>query len=280
VSNPSQFTAPPAPPTFGAPPQGYPGPSNVYGQGGGQAPAGGNVYGAGPAGGNPGQGFTPDAPTSSMGQQGVAYGSPAPGGSPYGGNTYSPGQPQQFGGQQQYGGQQYGGNQGFGGSTYGPPPGGGAQPAQAPAPGGFGGQGGFQGGGQPYGQAPAPETNRGPRDKMAPTGGWPYVEGQPEAPKKSRRGVTIAVIAVAILVVVGVGGYVGLKLATSSNQFVVGACVKENADKSATVVDCSTSGAYRITKVVTNEGDCGDSTQPSVVLTDNKGTKYACLAPA
>jgi hypothetical protein len=253
----------------------------VYGQGGaGQAPTGSNVYGAGPAGGNPGQGFTPDAPTASMGQQGpgVGYGSPAPGGSPYSGSTYGPGQPQQFGGQQPYGGQQYGGNQGFGGSTYGPPQGG-AQPGQAPAPSGFGGQGGFQGG-QPYGQAPATETSRGSRDKMAPTGGWPYVEGQPEAPKKSRRGVTIAVIVVAILVVVGGGGYLGLKFATSSNQFVVGACVKENGDKSATVVDCSTSGAYRITKVVNNEGDCGDSSQPSVVLTDNHGTKYACLAPA
>jgi hypothetical protein len=252
----------------------------VYGQGG-QAPGGSNVYGAAPADGYPGQGFTPDAPTASMGQQGpgVSYGSPAPGGSPYGGSTYGPGQTQQFG-QQPYGGQQYGGNQGFGGSTYGPPPGGGAQPPQPQAPSGFGGQGGYQGGGQPYGQPPAPEPGRGQRDKMTPTGGWPYVEGQQEAPKKSRRGVTIAVIVVAILVVVGGGGYLGLKFATSSNQFVTGACVKQNADKSASVVDCSTSGAYRITKVVNNEADCGDATQPSVVLTDSRGTKYACLAPA
>ena len=36
----------------------------------------------------------------------------------------------------------------------------------------------------------------------------------------------------------------------------------------------------QITKVVNNESDCGDATQPSVVLSDNKGTKYACLAPA
>lgn len=115
---------------------------------------------------------------------------------------------------------------------------------------------------------------------MGPTGGWPYVEGAPEAPKKSRKGVTIAVIAVAVLVVVAVGGYVGLKLATNNNQFVVGACVKQGSDNSATVVDCSTAGAYRITKVVDSETGCGDASQPSVVLRENNATRYACLAPA
>jgi hypothetical protein len=115
---------------------------------------------------------------------------------------------------------------------------------------------------------------------MTPTGGWPYVEQQGEPPKKSRKGVTIAVIAVAVIVVVAIGGYVGLKLANSNNQFVVGACVKEGSDKSATIVDCSTSGAYRITKVVDNESECGDTSQPSVTLSENNRTRFACLSPA
>src|SRR5262249_27251302 len=126
---------------------------------------------------------------------------------------------------------------------------------------------------------PEPPRQRG--GKGAPTGGWPYVEQPAEPAKKSRRGVTIGVIIVAILVVVGVGGYVGLKLAAKGNQVTVGACVKQDGAK-ATVVDCSTAGAFVITKVVDGDGQCPDPGQPSVTLTDqdNKTTSVACLRPA
>ncbi len=115
---------------------------------------------------------------------------------------------------------------------------------------------------------------------MGPTGGWPYVEQPAEPAKKSRRGVTIAVIIVAVLVVVGVGGYVGLKLATKGNQFVVGACVKQDG-ANATVVDCSTPGSFVITDVVPSGQSCPDVGLPSVTLTDsNNNTTYACLKPS
>jgi hypothetical protein len=99
--------------------------------------------------------------------------------------------------------------------------------------------------------------------------------------KKSRRGVTVAVIAVAVLIVVAVGGYVGLKLATKGTQFTVGACVKQDGTN-ATVVDCTTAGAFVITKLADSEGQCPDPGQPWITLTDqnNKTTSVACLRPA
>jgi hypothetical protein len=272
----------PGPQSFGNPPQGYQ--SNVYGQGGSST-----MYGGAQPGAAPDQGFNPPSGQNYGAPQGGGFANPAPG-TPYGGT--------------QYGGSQYGApatGQGAGGQ---------GQVGQAPMGQGSMGQGGFappatgqgQGGGfaypnqgQPdnfattqYGQPtqsydysqPADPSRGGANNKLAPTGGWPYVEGQTEAPKRSRRGVTIAVIAVAILVVVGIGGYVGLKLATANNQFVVGACVKEGPNNSATIVDCTTSGAYRITKVVDTESGCGDASQPSVILNENNATTYACLAPA
>ncbi len=245
---------PNAPGNFGAPPQGYPAQSTVYGQPGGGQPGPQSPPGGQPGGGY-GQGGTYAAPPG--GYSGGAYGPPA---GPHG--PQGPGGPQ--------------GPPGPGGS---PGPQGSQGPGQA-GPGHGGAQGGgFYYGPQNYGQ-PTPEPGRGPRDKMTPTGGWPYVEQSPEPAKKSRKGITIAVIAVAVIIVVAVGGYVGLKLATKGNQFVVGACVKQGGDNSATVVDCSTAGAYRITKVVDTESGCGDTTQPSVKLTDNSATRYACLSPA
>ena len=133
-----------------------------------------------------------------------------------------------------------------------------------------------QGGYQPAYGAPPPgrENPAGP-----PTGGWPYVETPPAAPK-SRKGLIIALIIAAVVVVVGVGGFVGWSLTTRGSEFVVGACVKQ-AGNDAVVVDCGTAGAYRITDIADNESGCPDANQPTVVLTGPIGNRrYACLAPA
>ena len=59
-----------------------------------------------------------------------------------------------------------------------------------------------------------PRQRRPPGDKTTPTGGWPQVEQAAERRPRSRgKGMTIGLIVLAILVVAGVGGYVGLSLA-------------------------------------------------------------------
>ncbi len=163
------------------------------------------------------------------------------------------------------------------------PPGPGAPPSAPPMGGGYAGgypgpgQGGGYGQPQPYGQPEPARQQRG--DKMVPTGGWPYVE-QAEQPRKSRKGLTITVIIVAVLVVVGIGGYVGLKLATQSeHSYAVGTCVKQDGS-GASIVDCSVAGAYRITSIVDTESGCTDASQPSLVLSTGGTRKYACLASA
>jgi hypothetical protein len=106
------------------------------------------------------------------------------------------------------------------------------------------------------------------------------VEGAPPEERKSRKGLIIALIVVAIVLVVAIGGYVGWSLTTRGSEFVEGACVKQSGND-AVVVDCSTTGAYRITKIADNEADCTDANQPTVVLTGPIGNRrYACLAPA
>jgi hypothetical protein len=133
------------------------------------------------------------------------------------------------------------------------------------------GQGGYQ---TSYGQ-PQPQ-----RDPSVPTGGWPYVEGAPAEERKSRKGLIITLIVVAVVLVVAVGGYVGWSLTTRGSEFVVGACVKQSGTD-AVVVDCSTAGAFKITSIQDNESACTDPNQPTIVLTGPIGNrKYACLAPA
>jgi hypothetical protein len=128
-----------------------------------------------------------------------------------------------------------------------------------------------------YGQ-PASEHGQG-QGGPVPTGGWPYPESKPPPARKSRRGLIIVLIAVAVLVVVGIGGYVGWSLTNDTSQFTVGACVKQDGS-SAVVVECGTDGAYEITSIVETEGGCPDADQPSLVLSELGGKKYACLAPA
>jgi hypothetical protein len=99
--------------------------------------------------------------------------------------------------------------------------------------------------------------------------------------RKPRRGLIIALIVTAVVVVVAVGAYVGWSMKNGTSAFTIGACVQQQGTDAA-VVDCSTSGAYEIKSIVDVENGCPDANQPSLVLTDANGghKQYACLAPA
>jgi hypothetical protein len=129
-----------------------------------------------------------------------------------------------------------------------------------------------------YGQQPV-EQGR-PREGQGP-GGWAE-PGQEQPPaRKSKRGLIITFIAVAILIVVGVGGFVGWSLTNRGSDFTVGACVKQDGTD-AVVTDCGGAGVYKITTIVDAENGCPDANQPSLVLTERVGgaKKWACLAPS
>jgi hypothetical protein len=163
------------------------------------------------------------------------------------------------------------------GTTYGAPAGqgyGSAPAGYAPPPQGYAPERGSAPAAQ-YGQgvygSAAGDTGRGSEPE------WP---GQtPE--RKPKRGLIIALIVTAVLVVVGVGAYVGWSMKNSSSEFVEGACVQQRGGDAA-IVDCSVSGAYKIDSIVDTEGGCPDAGQPSLVLTPRGGgaTRYGCLVPA
>lgn len=215
--------------------------------------------------GQPPQGYRTQAGTYGGGPQSSSqYGSPsATYGSAPTGTGYGQGGPSQPG---PYG---MGQGPGYGGPGSGQGPGTGQNQGM--------GQGSY---GQPaYGQ-PAPQEPAGP-GKGVPTGGWPYADKAEAAPRKSRKGLIIGLIVAAVLVVVAVGAYVGWRLTNQSSAFTVGACVKEDGGRGV-VVDCSTSGAFRITSIEDSASACPDPNQPSLLLTGGVGgsRKYACLAPA
>jgi hypothetical protein len=86
---------------------------------------------------------------------------------------------------------------------------------------------------------------------------------------------------IAVLVVVGVGAYVGLKLKSNSGpSFAVDSCVLQQGD-TAVATDCSTPGAFVITSEVRNSTLCQDARQPWLEIDEGNGQKsYRCLAPA
>jgi hypothetical protein len=86
---------------------------------------------------------------------------------------------------------------------------------------------------------------------------------------------------VAVLIVVGVGGFVGWSLTNKASDFVVDACVKQNGND-AVLTDCNGAGVYKITTIVDAENGCPDANQPSLVLTQRVGggKKWACLTPS
>jgi hypothetical protein len=90
----------------------------------------------------------------------------------------------------------------------------------------------------------------------------------------------VAVAIVAALVVIGVGAYVGLSWQKNGPDYAVDKCVQRQGD-SATIVDCSVQGAYKIVSVVDNQTKCADARQPWLEVTEANGSKsYRCLVPA
>ena len=90
----------------------------------------------------------------------------------------------------------------------------------------------------------------------------------------------MALAIVAVLVVVSVGWFVTVKLKTGATDFTVGKCVQRQGN-SATVVDCSTSGAFKIVSTANSEQDCQTAGAVAwLSVTENGATTFRCLAPA
>jgi hypothetical protein len=248
-------SVPATPANYGPPPQGYPSQPGVYGTPGGQsgppAPAGQQYGSAAPATyGQPAQGFGQAPPGSGFGQPGHA-----PGGSAFGGQTFPPG-PGGPGGHGAPGGPS--GPGGAGGGQFGQPnQGHGGPPPGFNAPSYNQGYQGEQDRGRDYDDEPAASSGRGPR-----------------------RGFIIAgLIAAVLIVVVGIGGFVGYKLTNRSADYAVGTCVVKD-DTSAKAVDCATGGAYKITSLEDAVSKCPDIFQPSLALPSAPAEhRYACLSP-
>jgi hypothetical protein len=270
VAGSASVPAPAAPPSYGAPPQGYPAQASAYG-----TPGGGAQYGS-PA---PTYGSAPAAAAQTYGSAPAAqpYGSaPAPAAQTYGSAPAAPAQPG-YGsalsgfGQPQGGGSTFGQPGGQGGSS-GQPYGGNPGPGQygQPQGGSLPTYGSADRGGN-YGQAPGPDQRN-----------WSE-EDEPNAPAaaaRPKRGLIIALLATVLVVVVGIGGYVGWSMTHHGADFAVGNCVKQNGT-SVAVVDCTTSGAFKITSLEDAVSKCPDPNQPSLSLSGTPAEhRYACLQPA
>jgi hypothetical protein len=210
------------------------------------------------------------APPANFPAQPGTYGSPGGSGQPYGSPPApSPYQPQPSAPQAQF-------NSAPAPATYGAPPAssppqpqyGGSYDRPAPM-----GQGGYSPG--MYGQ-PAADPGQAGRGIQA---SWPEPE---QAKPKSRRGLIITLIIAAVVVVVGIGGYVGWSLTNRGSDFKAGACVKQSGTDSVVLADCTAAGAYKITNIVDTENGCPDANQPTLVLTERVGgnRRWACLTPA
>jgi hypothetical protein len=243
-------------PNYGPAPQGYPAqPSQagVYGNQAGNAPGG--PAGGGPAGGG-------------------QYGSAAP--ATYGSAPATFGQPPA----QPFGQPGSGGPGGPGGPAFGGPGFGGPNP-NANLGGGHFGQPNQGHGGPPPGFNPPsyPQNYQGEPDRGREQN-WSDEDSGSTGGRRPKRGLIIALIAVVLLVVVGIGGFVGYKLTNRSTDFAVGTCVLKD-DNSAKVVDCTTGGAYKITSLEDAVSKCPDIFQPSLALPSAPAEhRYACLAPA
>jgi hypothetical protein len=84
---------------------------------------------------------------------------------------------------------------------------------------------------------------------------------------------------VAVLVVAGVGAYVGLST-KKGPSYDVGLCVVQRGTE-AELVGCNTDGAYQIVSTVSSQNECADAEQPWLEITESTGAKtFRCLAPA
>lgn len=242
-------------------------------------PPGQNPYGASPPSAStpPGQasyGSSPAYPTASNvygGQSNQPAGGPPPPGQ-YGAPPSHPAPPHSAGPHQAPGG--------MGGSMGQPSMGGGGMGGGGIGGGGMGGGGMGQPGYPPPGYPTGQEPRGGRGEKIAPTGGWPYVE-QPSMPaRKSRRWLLITLIAIGAVILIGGAAAIGYAVFVGrGSAYEVGACVRQQGD-GAVVVDCDTTGAYEIVSLVDSEDGCPDPTQPSVELTGGgRARQIACLKP-
>jgi hypothetical protein len=289
-----RFTPPdrvsPPPSGFGNyPPSQTPQPGGTYG-----APAAGSTYG------NPAGGSTYGAPAASSGS---TYGSP---GGVYGAPPPSEpvsGSPSPDGGYSNAGGFAPTGYVTPGGgdpTTF--APGGYAAPPSSSPPASSGGPSGFAPGGYGAPNSPYAPSSGAPSNPFAPSSpsgvsssppgvygaaagtygsqagagsGQPGDTGAP--PPKKKRGLMIGLIgAAAVVVLLAIGGVAYAFMGGGS--YAVGSCVRKNGTE-ATSVACSTSGAYKVTKKVSDWHQC-DQTQPYVTLSKSgSDDQYLCLTP-
>ncbi len=114
--------------------------------------------------------------------------------------------------------------------------------------------------------------------------GLRYDDGSagPPPPTKSKRGLIIGIVVVAIVILGLVGAGVTWALSRSSDtaSFAVNSCVQKS-DEKAIAVSCSATGAYQIVSKVDTVDKCPDRNQPYVVLQQSgKPDQVLCLKPA
>jgi hypothetical protein len=89
------------------------------------------------------------------------------------------------------------------------------------------------------------------------------------------------VLVVATLAVVGVGSFIGLQWLKTDVKYEVGACVLREADGTAALTECSTTGAFRIVSSVSSQSQCQDARQAYLEVPEGAGSvSYRCLEPA
>jgi hypothetical protein len=91
--------------------------------------------------------------------------------------------------------------------------------------------------------------------------------------------LVICFIALAVVVMLGAGGFVAFRVLGSSNNFAVGSCVKQDG-KNAKQVDCGQDGAFSVVSKETKREDCADQAQPFVLIERDGKTEVLCLSPA
>src|SRR5207249_11914767 len=98
--------------------------------------------------------------------------------------------------------------------------------------------------------------------------------------RRSRKGLIIGFIVVAVLVVLVGAGIAVTTLLNRSSNFAVGSCVKQDGSR-AQQVDCNTAGAFRVVSKEDQQEKCADRAQPFVVIERSGGKKEVlCLQPA
>ncbi len=109
-----------------------------------------------------------------------------------------------------------------------------------------------------------------------PGGPAPYYPGtQPTAPRRRRTGLIVAIV-LACLVLAGAGVGAVQVFGGHGTQYPVGSCVTQHGDRAETA-SCGTTGAYRVTRVVSDRAKCPDPSGPAIELDGVDGDPVRCL---